>query len=225
MREKRFLIEGAKNVREVLNSDYQVELVIGTEDFLFGELNKGQHRSELVSPDLLSELGTFQTNDSALAVAQMKESSIDQLDFSVTTFLLDGVSDPGNMGTIIRTLDWFGFDQLVCTPDCADFYHPKVVNSTMGSFARVKYASESAVRFLSKNKLPVVAADMKGTFLEDASLDLPLVVVMGSESHGVSDDVKSFVNHFLTIPGAGKAESLNVGVATGIIANHLRMAR
>lgn len=225
MREKCFLIEGTKNVQELLNSDFEIEMVIGTEQFFSRNLKSGNHRNEIVMPDLMGQLGTFKTNEDVLAVARMKDFNLKTLSFDDHLFVLDGVGDPGNMGTIIRTLDWFGFDQLVCSSDCAEFYHPKVINSTMGSFTRVKVVSCDLEEFYQQNKLPVYAADMDGTHLSHLNSQSPSVLVMGSESHGVSEITKRNMKERITIPRYGNAESLNVGIATGIIAGHLRMAK
>lgn len=222
-REKCFLVEGEKNVNELLHSDFEIEILIGTETF-FAKNFQGSCRKEVVKTDLLTQLGTFKSNEDAIAVAKMKvDGQLPNVD-KHHLFVLDGVSDPGNVGTIIRTLDWFGFDQLVCSLDCAEFYHPKVISSTMGSFTRVSVHSMELTSFFQRNKLPVYAADMHGEAIATCSFSMPSVIVMGSESHGISDEVRPYVTDFVKIPAFGKAESLNVGVATGIIASYLRMS-
>lgn len=223
-REKRFFVEGTKNVQELINSDFEVELIIGSEAFFETEVSSGNHRIEVVKTDLLTQLGTFKNNQDGMAVAKMMEFDEADLLFDDHLFVLDGVNDPGNLGTIIRTLDWFGFHQLICSPDCAEFYHPKVVNSTMGSFTRLKVYTMDLERFYAMNKLPVYAADMQGTSLSELKVDSPVVMVMGSESHGIREISQKQANQIVSIPSFGKAESLNVGVATGIIAGHLRMS-
>ena len=224
-REKCFLIEGAKNVQELLNSEFDIEMILGTEHFFSLNLKAGGHRNEIVSAEMLQQLGTFKTNGDALAIAKTKKYDLNSVSYKDHIFVLDGVGDPGNVGTIIRTLDWFGFDQLVCSEDCAEFYHPKVINSTMGSFARVKVVSCELESFFQKNTLPVYAADMDGSELNQMNQKEPTVIVMGSESHGLSQVTKQNMRECITIPRFGEAESLNVGIATGIIANYLRMSR
>ncbi|MEQ6166630.1 RNA methyltransferase [Ekhidna sp.] len=225
MREKCFLIEGAKNVQELLKSDFDIEMILGTEEFFSLNLKSGDHRNEIVTAEMLQQLGTFKTNEDALAIARTKSYDLDTLSFDDHIFVLDGVGDPGNVGTIIRTLDWFGFDQLICSSDCAEFYHPKVINSTMGSFTRVKVVSCELENFYQNNNLPVYAADMDGNPLDRINQKEPLVMVMGSESHGVSPITLQNMEARITIPRFGGAESLNVGIATGILAGHLRMSR
>lgn len=226
LREKRFLVEGTKNVLELLDSDFKVDLILGTEAFLnennFAATNI---RSERVKEDLLSQLGTFKTNEQVLAVAQMKEADSFVYDGKSHLFVLDGISDPGNLGTIIRTLDWFGFRNLVCSSNCAEFYHPRVISSTMGSFTRTKVYYEDLPGFLQGISTPKLGADMGGDSLFQRKSLPPHVIVMGSESHGISDEVKSVLDGYISIPKSGEAESLNVGVATGIIAGYLRMLK
>ncbi|WP_425392397.1 TrmH family RNA methyltransferase [Ekhidna sp.] len=223
VREKRFLVEGAKNVRELLHSDFEIEMVIGTEEYFSLNLETGNHRNEIVKADLLAQLGTFKTNEDALAVAKTKQWNLEDIVADDHLFVLDGVSDPGNVGTIIRTLDWFGFSQLVCSLDCAEFYHPKVINSTMGSFTRVKVIPTDLKPFFDQNKQHVYSAEMDGESLSGIQINEPSVIVMGSESHGVSEITQKHVDQKITIPRHGGAESLNVGIATGIIAGHLRI--
>lgn len=224
-REKRFIVEGAKNVLELLKSDYEVDQILCSKYFFEDNTSVlADWKTSIVSDRILADAGSFQTNNSSLAVVRCKEISIDDIDFGKQIFMLDGVSDPGNMGTIIRTLDWFGFDQLVCSPDSAERYNPKVINSTMGSFVRVKSYYTDLDSFLGTYKLPVYGAEMQGKSLFDTKLENPSIVVMGSESHGLSKRVKKRLSSSITIPKFGLAESLNVSIATGIIANHLRIS-
>ena len=223
-REKCFLVEGAKNVQELLGSDFEVEMILGTDEYFSKNIKTNKYRNEIVSPDVLSQLGTFKTNEDVLAIAKMKDTKLGTINFDDHIFVLDGVSDPGNVGTIIRTLDWFGFTQLICSPECAEFYNPKVINSTMGSFTRLSVYTMDLNEFYSSNRLPVYAADMEGKELKSLKVESPVVIVMGSESNGISPTTKSKMNGSITIPRYGRAESLNVGIATGVIAGYLRMS-
>lgn len=227
-REKRFLVEGTKNVLELLDSHFEIDLIIGTKTF--SETYEGEiepHRFETVSPGLLTQLGFLKTNDSVLAVAKMKPMRLSDAGLKDSIFVLDGVSDPGNLGTIIRTLDWFGFDKLICSLDSADFYNPKTIASTMGSFTRVKVFYEELPVFLQKNSsFPIYITEMHGEAINTVEIAHPCIMVMGSESHGVSQEVASQADKSISIPRIGdEAESLNVGVATGIIASYLRILK
>ena len=226
VREKRFLVEGAKNVQELLSSDFEVELLVGTDRFIQEyHDSSSSFRAEVVKADLLEQIGTFKTNDTALAVAKMRKETAFELDDSKHLIVLDGVGDPGNMGTIIRTLDWFGFSELLCSPDCAEFYHPKVINSTMGSFTRVNVIHSSLEHILKDTTMPILAADMDGIPLYSVDTSTPSIIVMGSESHGIRQHIHHLITQRVTIPRYGQAESLNVGVATGIFLGHFRMSK
>ena len=228
IREKRFLVEGTKNVLELLNSNFKIDLIIGTHQFFERHHQESQlFRCEIVEPDILTQISSFKTNDSVVAVAQMLPYQTIDTKLDDSLFVLDGVSDPGNIGTIIRTLDWFGFDKLVCSMDSAEFYNPKVISGTMGSFTRVKVTYEDLTTFLLKfHPIPIYYTNMEGEDINNIRLDNPSIIVMGSESHGVSEQVMQLSAKSLSIPGKGKyVESLNVGVATGIIANQLRILK
>ncbi len=222
-REKLFLVEGEKNVSELLRSDFKVQLVLATKAFADLRVIDSNIRSEIVSEETLSQLGAFKSNNAVLAVVQMKEERVFRYQGSDSLFALDGVSDPGNLGTIIRTLDWFGFKQLLCSKDCADFYNPKTISSTMGSFTRLEVFYGDLVDFIGSLDLPIYGADMYGTNIYSCRLQAPGVFVMGSESQGIRKELKELIVQQIAIPKIGQSESLNVGVATGIIASYLRM--
>ncbi|MEQ9404397.1 MAG: RNA methyltransferase [Cyclobacteriaceae bacterium] len=224
VREKRFVVEGAKNVQELMNSNYEIDLILSSQHFY--DVNRSKTREfriEIVGDKVLNEAGSFKSNNSCIAVVRSRDFNVDEIDLSALTFVLDGVSDPGNLGTIIRTLDWFGFNQLVCSEDSAELYNPKVVNSSMGSFSRVNTFHLPLKQFFDLNKLPVYGMDMNGKNLFDVAIQSPSVIVLGSESHGISPDVRKRIDYTVTIPKKGAAESLNVGIATGIVAAHLRI--
>lgn len=222
-REKRFLVEGAKNVQELLTSDFEIDFLLSTEAHLqFLPQKASDLRVELISEKLLGQLGNFKTNETCLALVKQKDSV--QFNSSITDhlFMLDGVGDPGNLGTIIRTLDWFGFKQLICSSDCAEFYHPKTISSTMGSFTRVDVIYADLISLLKGIEGPILGADVDGTNMYKAKISHPSVIVMGSESHGIRPEITNHITRKITIPKLGSAESLNVGIATGIIAGYLR---
>ncbi|MEP4534867.1 MAG: RNA methyltransferase [Cyclobacteriaceae bacterium] len=223
VKESMFLVEGKKNVLELLKSDFEIQLLLGTEVFLFNHLGefKGLEKHQIVqaSDKELSDLGTFKTNQDCLAVVKMKPEKYQDIDFSNHVFVLDGVSDPGNLGTIIRTLDWFGFDQVLCSANSADFYNPKTINATMGSFTRVSVSYGDVPEFLKSKPVDVMSygAAMEGENPADINLGQPSIIVFGSESHGISNEVGGLLDKKISIPGKGMAESLNVGIAAGII--------
>ena len=220
--EKCFLVEGEKNVLELLSSDYNLERLYVTLEFqrkFSTVLAKIPH--QLVSEKELESASALSSNDQALAVARMKDHRLQSLDQKETIIVLDGVNDPGNLGTIIRTMDWFGLNQLVCSVDTVDFYNPKAIQASMGSFTRMNIVYADLSGFLSNYKGRRVGADISGVSLGETSLSSPIAIVMGSESHGIRPEVRKTIDEFVTIPKVGNAESLNVGIAMGIICHHI----
>ncbi len=222
--ESAFIIEGKKNVMELIDSSFEIVLIVCTEEFL--QLNPKVTNNEfevIVSSDQeLSQLGTFKVNHECLAVAKKAVNSIEQLELQEATFLLDNIGDPGNLGTIIRTLDWFGYHSVVCSNQTADFYNPKVISATMGSFTRVETYYTDLTDFIKKSNTPAFGADMGGVDLKDVQIPENSLIVMGNESNGISKNIKDLLTSTISIGGFGQAESLNVGVATGIFCHHLR---
>jgi RNA methyltransferase, TrmH family len=138
------------------------------------------------------------------------------------TLMLDGIQDPGNLGSIIRSADWFGVRTIVCSRDCADNFNSKVVQSTMGSLARVQLIYTDLHLFINTTKLPpIYAATLNGESLYNIKPVQQGVLIIGNESKGISTALVERSNHLITIPRKGQAESLNAGVATGIILSHL----
>jgi TrmH family RNA methyltransferase len=138
------------------------------------------------------------------------------------TLLLDGIQDPGNLGTIIRTADWFGIDQIVVSEDTAGWYNPKVIQSTMGSCFRVNLRSMDLETLLqanakSKNKLPVYGALLNGKSMHEIKWKPSNFILIGNESKGIRENLMPFISYPISIPRTGEAESLNAAVATGII--------
>lgn len=222
-REKLFLVEGQKNISELLTSTLDIELIVATPAYSQNIVDPSTHRIETVTQDQLSKLGTLKTNDAALAVVRQKRQSPFEYTNKQPLFVLDGVGDPGNLGTIIRTLDWFGFTQLLCSQECADFYNPKTIASTMGSFTRVDVHYAKLEEVLHGLNAPIYGASMDGESLYETKIPSHAAIVMGSESHGIGAEIQKMLTHKITIPKKGKAESLNVAIAAGIIAGHLRM--
>ena len=135
---------------------------------------------------------------------------------------MDYLTISGNMGTIIRLADWFGVKNIFCSMNCADAYSPKVVQASMGSITRVRIEYTDLSSLLEKNnELPIYAATLSGRDITKMEKLNEGLLVVGNESKGISDDILKLVNANITIPGKGKAESLNAAVATGIILSHL----
>jgi RNA methyltransferase, TrmH family len=134
------------------------------------------------------------------------------------TLVLDGIQDPGNFGTIIRTADWFGVANIICSAACADMYNPKVVQSTMGSLARVNIVYTSLPQWLKENKnIKKYAASLHGKTSNSLTGIKEAIIIIGNEGKGITGTVLDLADEKITIPKKGAAESLNAAVATGII--------
>ena len=138
------------------------------------------------------------------------------------TLVLDAIQDPGNMGTIIRTADWFGINQVVCSNDCADIYNPKVVQATMGSIARVKTMYTDLHPWLQQQKVKIYAAALAGKDIGMINRIPAGILIIGNESKGIHPDLLQMADEKITIAKSGKAESLNAAVAAGIILSHIK---
>ncbi|WP_340202103.1 TrmH family RNA methyltransferase [Ascidiimonas sp. W6] len=215
-----FIAEGLKVVKEFLNSSFELESLYVSEA---GILDEFQVNETLVSELTLKKISALTTPNKVLGVFKIRKPSP-----IVNTGLivaLDGIRDPGNLGTIIRLCDWFGVEQLVCSKDTVDCYNPKVVQATMGSLIRVHVVYESIDVFLKQTKLPVFGAVMEGTPIYNTSLPKEGVLVLGNEANGISSVVDALLDHKITIPRFGKiqaTESLNVSTAAAVILSEFR---
>ena len=136
--------------------------------------------------------------------------------------MLDNIQDPGNMGSILRTADWFGIQYVFCL-QCVDVYNPKVVQATMGAFLRVRtIQTDAEAIFEAQQKLPVYGTFLDGESIYDAPLQPNGLVVIGNEGRGIRKEIASYINHKIKIPAYGNAESLNAAVATGVVCAEFR---
>lgn len=216
------MVEGAKNVCELLDSDYDVQSLFVTEKFLdeFPHQRISEIEYTVCNEKELNDLGTFKTNEYALAVAKMKSPPLDILSDDLI-LALDDVSDPGNLGTIIRIADWFGIKSIMASTDTADFYNPKVINSSMGSFTRVDVHYTELQDFLNLNAThKVYGALLNGEDIHNVKIDKPAILLMGNESNGIRNSLLKMIDKKITIPRIGRAESLNVAVSTAIICDN-----
>jgi TrmH family RNA methyltransferase len=223
-----FMVEGAKSVLELLESDFKTEVVLATQEFqqkYSSILTRHNTLTETVTIQELEGLGSFQTNDSCLAVAKTKQNEFLSLNESEYMLILDDVRDPGNLGTIIRVADWYGINKIVCSNDTTDIYNPKVIAASKGSFTRVNIFYTDLVSYLKENtaKKSVIGAFLGGESLYDFQFSQNGgYVIMGNESNGIGAQVEKLITHKVTIPRIGAAESLNVGIATAIMLDNMR---
>ena len=209
-----FVVEGVKSINEFLNSSLELYSLFSTENVFLSHSKETQ----LISLKELQAISHLSTAQVALAVFKIP---VPKTDFKQNRLLaLDGVRDPGNLGTIIRLCDWFNNPSLICSKDTVDCYNPKVVQATMGSLTRVEVIYTDLHKHLSTLDLPIFGTFMNGESVYSKPLPEDFVIVMGNEANGVTKEIEKLCNHRIAIPQFGSGaptESLNVATATAII--------
>jgi RNA methyltransferase, TrmH family len=223
-----FVAEGQKIVEEFLGEGiFSCELICAEKDWL------DNHKSILYNiPDMdvhvvdltdLKRISLLKMPNGVLGVFRKKISYALPEISGKLTLMLDGLQDPGNLGTIIRIADWFGIENLICSESSVDCYNPKVVQSAMGSLGRVNVMYTSLASFIERNPaIPVYAATLDGMSIQKISKFNEGILLIGNESNGIGEELMNKANKRITIPRIGKAESLNAAVATGIILGQLK---
>ena len=219
-----FIVEGPKMVSELLKSDFKVRQLYATSSWM-----PDQHTSlplEIVTEAEMERVSGLQTPNKVLALVEMPilEGPVNELSKGLH-LLLDQIQDPGNLGTIIRIADWFGVTSIICSPDTADVFNPKVIQASMGSVFNMKIHYSSLADVLLKNvdgnKWPVYATLLSGENIYNSEMDTSCFVILGNESRGVNPVLNAFITQGIHIPRpankSSKAESLNVAVAAGIV--------
>lgn len=222
-----FVVEGGKSVKEVLASDFVVEEVFATHAFepeLHSALSARGLIAQQATQAQLVEMGSYESNDSALAVVRMKDNAPFTLSTGEYALALDDIRDPGNLGTIIRTADWFGIRKILCSEQTTEFYNPKVIAATMGSFTRITVHYTDLAAYFDTHETPAVyGAFLGGDNIHQVDFERQGgVIVIGNESHGIGETLAPAVTRRITIPTYGHAESLNAGIATAVILDNLR---
>jgi TrmH family RNA methyltransferase len=221
-----FVIEGDKVVGELLVAEFPFEEIYATPEWMKENPKAADYISTTeISPAEMARASHFPTPSSVLAVGKIVRAPLPPgtLDRGLT-LALDGVQDPGNVGTLLRIADWFALDRVVLSPDCADLFHQKVINASMGSFARVPaHTADLATELASVAPgTPILGCDLQGTDVHALPPLRDAILVIGSEGRGLSEQVKKPVTRFVTIPRYGRAESLNAAVAAAIVCDNLR---
>lgn len=210
-----FVVEGDKMVSELI--EFWPEYV----EFICTSDSQLQFNGTLYITDdkTIKEIGSLKTPNKFLAVVKKPkiEPKAEKL-----VLVLDGIQDPGNFGTIIRTADWFNVDLIVCSQGTVDVFNPKVVQASMGSIFRVPIIYENLEAYLRASKLDIYGAFLEGNNIYIQDLPKEAIIIMGNEGFGISDDIKKLVQHKIHIPRFGGAESLNVSIATGILLSEFR---
>ena len=211
-----FVVEGRKMVEELLNSDFMVKALYVTETW-----HEVFTQAETVSEVQMAQMSGQDTPSGMLAVVKIPERQ--QLSSNSHFILaLDGIANPGNMGTLIRTAEWFGISDIVCSHDCVEVWNPKVVQATMGSLFRINIIEAELAAFFTEQRgkgKAIYGALLEGENLFEMKQKPDGIIVIGSESHGIRDNLLPLLSHPITIPrvGTNQTESLNASVAGGII--------
>lgn len=225
--ENLFVAEGDKIVKEVLNSSFTIERIYATTTFLENNpIDSGRSKHILeVSNEEVKKASLLKTPQNCIAICQLPVSKKIPYELAVPlSIFLDDVQDPGNVGTIIRICDWFGISQIFSSPGSADFFSPKVIQASMGSFCRVEVISstfDQVASLAKKSGVKIMGAFLDGENIYASDLREKILLVMGNEGNGINllnaqkVDKKISIPHFSTTDS--KAESLNVAVATAVI--------
>lgn len=218
------MVQGAKSIEELLLSNLNVLDLYVTEKYLETMGSSSgirDHNYHVIDQKELEKHSTYSANADGVAVVGTPKNVELKLEDDFV-LILDSISDPGNLGTIIRIADWYGINKIICSKSCVDWYSPKVINSTMGSFCRVQGYYVDLDEYMGQIKEEnIIGAVLDGANLHAEKLPSSAYVVIGSESHGISDHLLKYINRSVMIPKFGKAESLNAGVATAIICDNL----
>ncbi|KPZ52046.1 MULTISPECIES: RNA methyltransferase [Pseudoalteromonas] len=216
-----YLVQGEKNVLELLNSPLKAVDIFATQAFINTHQNHFPHVNFTpAEEESLTKASTLVSNNAAIAVVDMPKADLP--DNNGLILALDGVSDPGNLGTIIRVADWYGIKHIVTSTDSADAYNPKTISATMGSFVRVSVSQVELPEYLQSLNMPIYGAFLDGQSVHTTDFSAKGVLLMGSESHGIREQCAKLVSDKITIPAFGEAESLNVAMATGIILDNFK---
>ena len=220
-----FIAEGPKVVAEFLQAEkFPYKTIFGLQSWM--EQNNAllknisaENKIEIIESEL-ERISHLQTPNNVVAVFYKKEDEPAEFKNNIS-MMLDEIQDPGNLGTIIRTADWFGIKNIICSIGCVDCYNPKVVQATMGSLSRVNIIYADIEEFIKNNSgIKIYAATLSG---KDVSLFKIKegIILIGNESKGISEKLLNISAEQITIPKQGEAESLNAAVACGIILSHL----
>ncbi len=213
--EKLFVVEGAKMVQEIITEwPDAIECIVSLE--AMDSQNRLHYQTDAAT---MKSLTALSTPSSVLAVVHQPVLNAQT---SGLLLAVDGIQDPGNMGTIIRTADWFGVSTILCSKATVDIFNPKVIQSSMGSLFRVPCVSVDLETYLAETQLPVYGALMEGKSLYGFDALEEGILVVGNEGNGISANIIEKITQPVHIPGKGGAESLNVAVATGILLAHLK---
>lgn len=214
-----FVIEGPKVIAELIAAGHTFDAIYATMEWT----TPTGITPTVITAIEMSRISHYSSPSKVLAVGPISRARLRDAELATGfTLALDGIQDPGNVGTLLRIADWFGFDRVLLSPTCADLFSQKVINASMGSFARIRIITTELASALSGTDGPVLGCDLTGEPVHQIESLNHAVVVVGSEGRGLSEAVAAHVTRRVTIPRQGSAESLNAAVAAGIVCAHLR---
>ncbi|MDF9831934.1 TrmH family RNA methyltransferase [Ereboglobus sp. PH5-5] len=218
-----FVVEGEKVIAELLREKFPFLEIYATPSSPLAK------NATPVTEAEMARISHYPTPGAALAVGPIARPTLADNELARgLTLALDDIQDPGNVGTLLRIADWFAFDRVVCSPGCADLFSQKVINASMGSFARVRAVATPLAPVLieaAQADTPVLGCDLGGGDVHELEPLHNAVVVVGSEGRGLTPEVRATVTRLVTIPRHGRAESLNAAIAAAIVADNLRRAQ
>ncbi len=231
-----FLAEGTKLVKEIASSGFHIRVLCATQEWMntYHHL-LGKNIKELITitQEEIKKISSLKTPEQVLAVVKQPYYRLEEHELTQDlSLVLEQMNDPGNLGTLIRIADWFGIQNVICSPDTVEIYNQKVIQSTMGSICRVKIHYQDLpdllTRLRKKENFPIYGTVMEnGENIYQSHLTNRGLLIMGNESHGISEELKPYIGHYLSIPifstkPGQNPESLNVSVAAGIICSEFR---
>ncbi|MNK23906.1 putative TrmH family tRNA/rRNA methyltransferase [compost metagenome] len=219
-----FIVEGIKSVMEFISSSYEVESIFYTDD-ANTKVGKISHniKSHKLTETEFQKISALKSPQGILALVKLplQQKIVPSNLKNKFSLVLDDVQDPGNLGTIIRTAEWFGIEHIICSIGTVDAYNPKVVQATMGSLARLQIHYTDLTDFIPATGLKVYGALLNGQSIYQTVWADEGLIVMGNEGNGISDEIIALIDQAVTIPRIGQAESLNVAVATTIFCSEI----
>lgn len=231
-KENLFLVEGDKNVIEVLKSDHSVDKLFASNSFLNSnsEICKKAHFTVEVDNAAIKQASLLKTPQNCLAICTLpKQYNLPKQLGNNLSIFLDDIQDPGNLGTIIRICDWFNIEHLFCSPNTVDMYNPKVIQASMGSFCRVQTRTtthEFIEEIANVSQAPIYGAFLEGKNIYNEELPQKAILVMGNEGNGIQKEIENKISNKVQIPNFSDknnaAESLNVSMATAIICSEFK---
>ncbi|MEI8201387.1 MAG: RNA methyltransferase [Bacteroidota bacterium] len=229
---QQFIVEGDKSVIELMSGPFEIIEVYALEEWMNENASSIQNIPvQMVSQKQLDQMSGLSTPNRVIALVKMKHFQYEVVSiYNELILILDHISDPGNLGTIIRTADWFGIGHVFCSENTVEFYNPKVIQASMGSFTRVKVIPLNLAQFISSapSETPIYGAFIDSPSIYKTPLSSKGMIIIGSEAKGISDELAAYVNHPISIPRYIRhqtsvgPESLNASIATALVLNEFR---